>query len=358
MINIIFRVDSSRKIGSGHLIRCRTLAESLQRKGANVKFICRDLPGNLIYLLEDRFSVIVLPARSASCIFENDIQHLGVSQLKDADETISSLVDTKPDWLIIDHYDLDWQWEEALYPYVKQIMVIDDLANRGHSCNVLLDQNEVLDRQNRYQDLVPESCLLLLGAKYALVRPEYVSYRSNPIYRSGSLKDILVFFGGSDLQNITEKALIALSDPALKSILVDVVVGASNSNKERLERLATERPNTKIHGYRPHLADLMAKADLAIGAGGATTWERCCLGLPALVVSLAENQVPICQNLDQKGIIQYLGKAEEVTSDKIRENVLYFSREACLLVEMSNQARTCVDGLGTIRVSQYLEEST
>lgn len=130
------------------------------------------------------------------------------------------------------------------------------------------------------------------------------------------MRRVLVFFGGTDPHNLSGRALTALSDPALGhlavDLAVDLVIGANHPQREALVAQAAARPGTRVHGPRPHLADLMAAADLALGAGGTTTWERACLGLPSLVVTLAENQRPACLALATAALVDGRGAARVI----------------------------------------------
>lgn len=347
-------------MGTGHLIRCRTLAEVLCQRGAKVRFICRDFPGNLIPLLRQAaFPVTVLASPKEddpSEMSENYAAWLGVSQDADAMETIAALAGEKTDWLIVDHYGLDSQWEEQLRPHVGQIVVLDDLANRPHDCDLLLDQNESVAGASRYQGLVPESCRLLVGARYALLRPEYAAYRQTQLPRTGEARRVLVFFGGTDYQNMTGKTIEALSTPQFESLAVDVVVGATNPHRATIVQQVAQRPHTVLYDPRPHLADLMAQADLAVGAGGTTTWERLCLGLPTLVVSIADNQISACRALQDRGLIEYLGRIEMVDVEQLRSAINSLLQSPLRLLEMADRARLQVDGLGAMRVSECLEK--
>ena len=355
-MKVVFRVDSSEQIGSGHLIRCRTLAEALRRRGAEVRFVCRQHRGNLIRLLsEAAFPVQVLPPPEQLGEAGEDYgAWLGVSPEVDAQETGLALGGERPDWLVVDHYGLDAVWERRLRPQVERILVIDDLANRSHDCDVLLDQNSSQDGEGRYRGLVPEACRLLMGPRYALLRPEYGAYRQTQEPRTGEVRRVFVFFGGSDSQNMTGRVLTALTAREFEGLAVDVVVGANHPCRDELQRQARERPNTVLHGPRPHLADLMARADLGIGAGGTTTWERCCLGLPTLVVSIADNQVAACEALAAEGAIAYLGPAATVDVMGLRRAIASRLEKASALQAMSVSAQGQVDGLGTARLGELL----
>ena len=355
-MNVVIRTDASTRIGLGHLVRCRTLAAALRDQGATVRFICRAHPGHQIAALRpDGFDVTALPAPPDQEAADGDYAAwLGVPQDQDAAETVGTLSAPRPDWLIVDHYGLDATWELALRPHVDRILVIDDLANRRHDGDLLLDQNYAPAGANRYQDLLPAGTRTLLGPAYALLRPEYALHRQTLRPRDGQVRRVLVFFGGTDSHNLSGRALSALSEPALAHLEVDLVIGANHPQREQLTVQAAARPGTRVHGPRPHLADLMAAADLAIGAGGATTWERCCLGLPSLVVSLADNQRPACAALAADGLIRYLGHADQVSAATLRAALVQALRDPAGLRAQASAASATVDGQGTQRVIDAL----
>lgn len=358
-MNVVIRTDASNRIGLGHLARCRTLATALRDLGATVCFICREHPGHQIAALRaESFNVAALPAppdQDAANAPDGDYAAwLGVPQDQDAAETLAALTAPRPDWLIVDHYGLDAAWEQALRPHVDRILVIDDLANRRHEGDLLLDQNYAPAGANRYQDLLRAGTRTLLGPAYALLRPEYAQHRQTLRPRDGQVRRVLVFFGGTDPHNLSGRALTALSDPALAHLAVDLVIGANHPQREELTVQATTRPGTRVHGPRPHLADLMAAADLAIGAGGATTWERCCLGLPSLVVSDADNQRPATSALAADGLIHYLGHMDQVSVATLRAALVQALQDPAGLRTLAAAARATVDGQGTQRVNAAL----
>ncbi|MGC9457316.1 MAG: UDP-2,4-diacetamido-2,4,6-trideoxy-beta-L-altropyranose hydrolase [Halothiobacillaceae bacterium] len=356
-MNIAIRVDASTAMGTGHLVRCRTLGRALRQQGATVRFICRAHLGHgLEALREEGFTVAALPEPEASeseSSGEDYARWLGVSQSRDADETIAAL-EGRPGWLVVDHYGLDAEWEQRLRPHVGRILVIDDLANRNHDCDALLDQNYNPDAEARYAERLPAEAMRLFGPRYALLGPEYAAYRREAGAHSGRVDRVLVFFGGTDPDNLTGRALEALSDPAFANVAVDAVVGPNNPHREALAKQAKARPGTTLHDPRPHLADLMAGADLAIGAGGTTTWERCCLGLPSLVVSIADNQRPACEALAADGLIAYAGHHEQVTAEILRARLAELAFEPDRLQRMAAAGRKLVDSRGAERVTGSL----
>ncbi len=344
-------------MGTGHLMRCLALAECLRDRGAQVRFICRAHPGNMIGLLRDRgMQVAELPAAGATTSPKDEEYPawLGATQTEDAIQTAGALGDERPGWLLVDHYGIDAAWEGAMRPHAAKVLVIDDLANRRHDCDTLLDQNFSERGADRYIESVPEHCAMLLGPRYALLRPEYADHRRSAPRRVDPVRRVFVFFGGSDPDNVTGRALEALSVPSLSHLEVDIVAGTNNPHRALLEQQAADRPGTRLHGQRPHLADVMARADVAIGAGGATTWERMCLGLPSLVVSIAGNQVPACEALARAGMIRYLGSHDTVDVTDLRSALEAFMRPDGRLAEQACDGQAAVDGLGARRVAEVI----
>jgi UDP-2,4-diacetamido-2,4,6-trideoxy-beta-L-altropyranose hydrolase len=355
-VKVAFRVDASSRIGTGHFARCRTLAEELQSRGAQVQFICRAHRGHMADVLDyEGIPMSLLPAS----VEPSEGRHpygdwLGVSQAQDALETIAVLGGGEIDWLVVDHYALDAEWERRLRPYTSQIMVIDDLANRQHETDVLLDQNYSQTGDDRYRTRIPPGSILLTGPRYSLLRPEYADYRRTSRARTGTVRKVLVFFGGSDNLNMTQRTLEALSTPELCHLEVDVLIGANYRHEKAIRHIASRRPRIRVFGPRPHLADLMAEADLAVGAGGATMWERMCLGLPSLVISIADNQKPACEALASAGFIEYAGAADALSVGQIASAIGVVIGRPDRLQRQSAEGLVLVDGMGTRRVTEVL----
>ena len=357
-MRVAFRADASNYMGTGHLMRCLTLAEALRERGIETRFVCRAHPGNLIDLLQRQslpVTVLPEPEKIPEANSEDYSVWLGVSQAEDAEQTIEALNGHTPDWLIVDHYGLDVDWEQRLRPHTTRMLVIDDLANRPHDCDLLLDQNFTEENENPYQSLLPENCQILLGPRFSLLKPEYAVYRRTLQPRDGEVRRVLVFFGGSDRRNMTGLTLDALSAPEFTHLEVDVVIGANNQHQAELEQQITVRPKTNQYALRQHLADLMVQADLAIGAGGATTWERMCLGLPVLMISISENQRPVCEALSRSGLIQYLGDASSVRVMDLAVAIKDFIGNHDRVLALSTQNQLIVDGLGAQRLAELID---
>ncbi len=336
-------------------MRCLALAIELKGRGSRVRFVSRNLPEYLRNMLVGKDIEFVSLIGDVTLPPIGDLAHsswLGASQAQDAEATIQALSDQLWDWLVVDHYALDARWESDLKGTAKQIMVIDDIADRQHDCNVLLDQNFYADMDTRYVNKVPAHCQLLLGPRYALLRDEFRVKRERIKPRSGVVKNILVFFGGVDADNYTELTLQSLASMTHEELHVDVVIGAQHPCREQIQA-ACVMQGYICHVQTAHMAELMAKADLAIGAGGSATWERCCLGLPSLLVALAENQVDIAKALDSICACVYIGLAETVNFLTIKDIVIkllnsqdrleMISKHACLLVDGQGVSRVCLE---------------
>jgi len=337
-MNILIRTDASINIGTGHVMRCLSLADELRQKGTDINFICREEPGNLISYIEG--SGYKVHQMSGEIDIETD---------RKLTKEILSKYESTHDWLIIDHYDIDISYESPLREHVKMIMVIDDLANREHDCDLLLDQN-YSNNEDRYNDLVPENCIQLLETEYAILRPQFQKAREKLRRKGGEVNRILVFMGGVDSKNITSKALRAIHMLDRSDIAIDVVVGELNQYHDEMKVLTSKMPNTICHHNVEDMASLMSSADLCIGAGGTTTWERCCVGLPTISIILAENQKSISESLHKEGAIINLGWYYNVTEENIKEVVEGLIDNPQKMVSMSDKSRRLVDGKGVGRV--------
>ena len=291
---MIFRADASLQIGTGHVMRCLALADGLRAHGANCRFLCREHPGNLIDLICRRgHEVRALPADGAIAAAPPYAAWLGTDWATDAAQSKAGAGDTLPDWLIVDHYALDADWERALRPSCRHLMVIDDLADRPHDCDLLLDQN--LGRQaTDYAGLITGGCEVLAGPEYALLRPEFATLRPHSIARRArpALRRLLIGMGGVDKDNASGKVLDALNGcPLPADCCITVVLGAHAPWLAQTRDRAARMPwPTEVLVDVENMAWLLAESDVAIGAAGTSAWERCCLGVPTLTMALAANQ--------------------------------------------------------------------
>ncbi len=361
-MKVVFRADASVKIGSGHVMRCLTLAGELSRLGHECLFICREHKGHLRELIESRgFKVSMLSNasghRGVSPSSENTphADWLGASWQQDAKQTVAVVEPIKPDWLIVDHYALDAHWEQQIAATVGRVMVIDDLADRNHECALLLDQN--LGRNlSDYDGLVPASCRRLVGPRFALLRPEFAAIRERSLERRAEpkLKRILISLGGVDQTNVTGKVLQLLAESELaRETELDIIMGAAAPSLDEVEQQVTKLPfDATLSVNVSDMAQRMCLADLSIGAVGSTSWERCCLGLPAILVVLANNQKSAANALRESGAAIVADDSADVADELGR----LASHDYCaqVLKRMTEAGADMIDGFGCARVVNEL----
>lgn len=352
-MTIAFRVDASLSIGTGHVMRCLTLARALRARGATCRFVTRALPGHLAAQIEAAgFGLTLLPAATGPAP-EAPPAHAAwasVDWATDAAETRAALED-RPDWLVMDHYAFDVRWQCAARPEGTKLMVIDDLADRPHDCDILLDQN--LGHTARdYDGLVPEHCIRLTGPHHALLRPEFAQARASVLAErlARGLCHLLITMGGVDLQDATSQVLRAVQGADLpEDMCITVVMGSRAPALDNVRALARDMPRpTEVAVDVTDMAARMASADLAIGAAGSTTWERCALGLPTIIVQIANNQAGIAQELSDAGAALDPGPLNAPEFAKNLQAAL--AEVPSQLGIMSDRAADICDGDGTARV--------
>lgn len=359
-MHIVFRTDASLQIGTGHVMRCLTLADALRERGAQSTFICRPHAGHLLDLIQQRGHTanVLAPADDAftATADPTHAKWLGTDWASDAAQTLQALSGQVADWLVIDHYALDRRWEQALRPHTRRIMVIDDLADRPHDCDLLLDQN--LGRQAKdYGGLLSRHTQTLIGPAYALLRPEFAQWREHSLQRRAQpqLKNLLITMGGVDQDNTTGQVLDALTRCELRTDLrITVVMGPTAPWLAQVQAHAAAMPrSTQVLAGVSNMAQLMAQSDLCIGAAGSTSWERCCLGLPTIQLVLAANQ---------KEINAALELAESVLTVQLDDlktelpSVFAQLASPAVLCRLSKNAAVVCDGLGASKTVEWLEK--
>jgi len=321
-------------------MRCVALADELKREGCTVTFLCRALEGNLIESVEHK--VIVLEKNDD---FQSDdlyLNWLGASQGRDAEQTIK-VMPKMTDLLVVDSYALGQYWHQKLRAHTKKILVIDDLADRQFDCDILLNQNLGVE-EKVYEGRVPRDCKLLLGCNYALLRPEFSETRTKALEKrryNTEIENILVSLGGSDIDNVTYDILQQLDS----KFNIVVVLGKTSPNIKMIKAYA-ENKNIEVIVDANNMSELMLNADIAIGAGGSTSWERCCLGLPTLLCVLADNQRDAAERLEALGAVIIINNLK-TDLQLIIENPDYQNI-------MSNNAKSICDGLGCKRVGSHV----
>jgi len=327
----LFRVDATPALGAGHVARCLALASELVARGTEIIFVV----GNASELAAQ-----LVAARGFQ------VYKLGANADQDADETARIVSMAQTNWVVVDHYALGAEWEGKVRRTGVRIVAIEDLPDRRHDCDLLVDANFRADANPA------SSARALLGPQYAMLAPEFRQARGRE--RDGSVRRILVGYGGTDPTNETCKALAALAAIGMNRPEIDVAVGNAYPHDDAVQAALRHLPGARLHRGLPHLAFLMQACDLAMGAGGTSTWERLCLGLPAIVSTTAANQVRSVAALATDGYFLYLGPAEQVTSEAMKQSLMTKIADPDALRRESARGRTLVDGAGAVRVADAM----
>jgi UDP-2,4-diacetamido-2,4,6-trideoxy-beta-L-altropyranose hydrolase len=352
---VAFRVDSSSEIGSGHLRRCLALAAQLREQGADIAFVCRAHPGNFNQevvtaghaLRELPLSTSGNRAASASPY----ANWLGTSAGADASETSASLgPHGEFEAIVVDHYAIDAAWERQMRAAVRRIVVVDDLADRPHDCDVLVDSAPGPDKAARYARLSPAGVQLLIGPRYALLRQEFARQpgaSENPV---GELRRAVVSFGGVDALGYSLRAVEALRTGIGAAAVIDVIIGVGSPQLPRLRDMAVRDAALNIHVDARNIAELMRQADLAVISAGVTAWECAAVGLPAIATPIVPNQSEVARALEDIPCA-LTASVTQFDSDVARcAGVL--SGQRGLRAAFARNARATVDGRGASRVAR------
>ncbi len=333
----VFRADASPEIGSGHVMRCLALADALEATGG---WCCG-------FATRPETGAVVPSIRTLGC---SPLDLVGAAE--DEPAVLASGWPGGCDLLVVDHYQRDARFERACRPWASRIMAIDDLADRPHDCDLLLDQTP--DRQATvYTASTRASCRMMMGPSYALLRPEFAVTRSRALERrrrGEPVRRILVALGASDPHDATSRMLEGIAESGVEAA-VDVVLGEGAPHLATVrERIASLPQEATLHRAASNMAALMSGADMAIGAAGTTSWERCCVGLPTLAVITADNQRFVAAALDDAGAVRLLGRAEELTAADIGDAVTWLANNTQVRTAMAEQAAALCDGRGLDRI--------
>lgn len=332
----VLRADASVSVGTGHVARCLTLADDLAAQGWDVMMACAGLPGALRDdILLRGFGLLEIPA-SVALLEEPALIH-------------RALGDRAADLTVIDHYGIGTAWHRAARLWTDVMMVIDDLAMQPADADLLLNQN-LGETVEAYASLVAADCKLLIGPHFALLRPQFERAR-RAMRERRDVSRLLVFLSGSDENDMT--AMVARAAARL-AIAMDVVVGSAYPHWERMRSWAELQPQVTLHRNVADMGGLMSAADLAIGAPSSASWERCCVGLPSILITLADNQRRAASALAKAGAAVDLGWYEGVDEQLISAAITTLTRSPVRLAEMSRSAASITDGLGTHRVRREI----
>jgi UDP-2,4-diacetamido-2,4,6-trideoxy-beta-L-altropyranose hydrolase len=303
----LFSAEASLQIGTGHVMRCKVIADELKNAGWDCAFISSETSYDL------------------------------VTKVREFERIDPELAWNRPplaDLLVVDNYTLDSYYENHFRKSVKAILVIDDMPSRSHNCEILLDQN-FGTKISDYQNFVNEGCKILAGTDFSLLRPEFAKIRPLALEKRSQTKKIekiLINFGGSDINNFSLKALEKVEESRFCGI-IEVVLGFNATHLGSIQKFATKSKNKIIIHKEVDMSQLILEADLAIAAGGTSTWERCCLGLPTYIIKIADNQEKIFSQLGSN-------KSFQEFFDDVSANYQKYFEDAARIV----------DGIGSKRV--------
>ena len=339
-MRLLFRVDCSVSIGAGHLMRTLCLANLAARYGITSHFLCKDLPGfDTTLITQQHHEMTLLPSDITWRQFYRLLLTLG-----------------QFDWLIVDHYQLDQRWERAVGALLPQQLIIDDLANRDHWATQLLDMS--LIRQARDYHSSHWLREPLLGPSFALLRPEFASLRPQAVIKrraTDMVNHLLISLGAMDADNHLTRLINALDSLPLAPLTIDIALSRHAPHLMALKKaIASSRHAITLHLDSDQMAQLMLNADLAIGAGGISCWERATLALPTLLFILADNQRGNSQQLSHINAASYLGDLRELDDKTLAKQLIRHWPTATTLRLMANNCAKLCDGDGAIKVLSHL----
>lgn len=337
-MNIVVRTDSSTVLGNGHIMRCLTLAKALEQQfHAKIYFICKSLPGNYTeQVKEEKHHVLLIPDKLTN-------EH------QDAEETIKHLP-PHTELLIIDHYELGANWHHQLSSYSNKIMVIDDLCNRQLHADIVLNQNPTHTDKD-YQPFVKPNTQLLLGSHYALLRPQFTKLHRTKTH-NGKVKKILISMGGTDIVNATKFILIMLSQSNY-SDKVEVILAKNAPHIEEIKQLCDNYGFSFFVDIK-NMAQHLIENDLVIGAPGGTSWERCCLGIPSMLLTTADNQVEVATYLDKHGAAQVAGTYPGISLTTLLLAFESLINQPNKIKSLNKNSLRLCDGKGATRVADKI----
>jgi UDP-2,4-diacetamido-2,4,6-trideoxy-beta-L-altropyranose hydrolase len=338
---LIIRADASVAMGTGHVMRCLALAQAWRDQASGKQSgRCVFVTAEITPALEERmraekFDVSILTAPPATPQDGSELAQIAISE--------------SASWVVVDGYQFDVEYQRILKSAGLKLLLIDDTGHAGnYVADLVLDQNAHAS-ENLYQHRESYT-RLLLGPRYALLRSEFKPWREWKREIAPSARKILITMGGSDPQNITLRVIQALKLVSIEGIEAAVVAGGSNPHFKSLEDATAGRENIRLHSNVANMADLMAWADVAFSAAGTICWEICLLGLPAILVDLAENQRPVAEDLQQKGVAIYLGTSEDISEKQIAAKLEWLLGSPDVRAGMSQRGQQLVDGAGAERV--------
>lgn len=350
-----FRVDIAAHIGTGHLQRCITLAKQLKSSSIRCIFFVRKFENDFLGIIGDSgFEYVVIGQPTEYEFSDDHFYWLGVSQEQDAQELIEAASHYSLALLIIDHYSIDSIWETAVKKKLAlPILVIDDLANRKHNCEILLDQNYWPNMDIRYKGLIPNNCQCFFGPTYALLKPIFEQLSQDNVSFKHTSNIILVNFGGVGNFSLWQVVIPALLE--CNNFNFHIVTGRlSAENYTNLSALVKSSPYINIEELTNRMPELMKGSIYSLGACGSTVWERFCLGLNSGLIDIAENQKELVRYLEEQDLIDYLGSLETITTEDIMNFLNNLQSNSQKYITRKNKIQALVDGLGPKKIADQI----
>ena len=342
---ILVRADGDAEIGTGHVMRCLALAQAWRKSGGIVYFAAARINTALEKrLLQEEIAITKIKGV--------------VGGKEDVSQTINLAKDCGAAWIVADGYHFGAIYQEQIKAAGLLLLLLDDYGHSEYYCaDYILNQNLAIDSAI-YARREPTTHLLL-GPRYALLRKEFLPWQAWERKIAASGHKILITFGGSDSHNVTGDILQSLADVQIDKLEVVAVIGSSNPHREKLQAMANNHPvSIRLVVDTSNMPELMAWADIAIAAGGTTTWELAFMGLPALVFILADNQRVVAEQLQSAHLARNLGHYEKSSSKQVSLEIKNLLNLTTARIEMSRIGRSLVDGLGRDRVCLHLRKGT
>lgn len=349
---IAIRCDYSPLIGSGHFFRCLTLANKFEELGKRVVFASANPDPRSIFSVDFPYAWVQLKSDTVTPNIVDDCSHAHFrvfTQEQDAALFADAFTGSYFEWIIVDHYGLDRKWHEACRSLTSGICVIDDLADRHHDCDILIDQTRVGASINIYADKVPSHCKMCIGPQYALLQPEYSKRHSSRHIRK-KVKHVLIFFGGADLKGMTKKCIEVINDPLFDDIKFTVITGALSAHTFE----SMTKPNITIEHHVRDIVALLDEVDIAIGSCGTHSFERACLGVPAICIPVAENQFNIYAMLKSLGAILAVDYDCPNAIGQIKNHLSVLIENPSLIEKISSKAYDLTDGYGVEKITNMM----
>ncbi len=342
--NLFVRVDVSSSIGTGHFFRCLALSQNLKSNFNEIIFLINKSSLKITKILEkNKFKFLYL---SENLNNDKSIIEFFTNTLKD--------YSTHNNFILIDNYSIDFTMESHIRHLFQKIIVIDDLANRKHDCDLLIDQNYYENFENRYDFILSKNTVKLLGPKYAIIRDEFKEIPKKQFQTDSKIKNILISFGGVDPTNECTKALKSIMSLQFEDVQITIIAGMFNQNFFKLNETYQNYKNIRIFQHVDNLGELMSNADIFIGAGGTTTWERLYLGLPSMITIISENQHESVEFLSKQNQIINLGLAKNVSLSTYKKAITELNSED--LIQLSERNKQLIDGNGIQRIKKQIIE--